>query len=45
VIIGRDEANEYIFNGSISNTLLYDRVLTAAEIKQNYNATKKRYGK
>jgi hypothetical protein len=43
VRIGRDEANEYIFNGSISNTLLYDRALSAQEIKQNYNATKKRY--
>ena len=43
VRIGRDEANEYIFNGSISNTLLYDRALTAQEIRQNYNATKKRY--
>ena len=43
VRIGRDEANEYIFNGSISNTLIYNRALTAQEISQNYNATKKRY--
>jgi hypothetical protein len=44
VRIGRDEANEFIFNGNISNTAIYNRALTAKEIKQNYNATKKRYG-
>jgi hypothetical protein len=44
VRIGRDEANEYIFNGNISNTAIYNRALTAKEIKQNYNATKRRYG-
>jgi len=44
VRIGRDEANEFIFNGNISNTAIYNRALTAKEIQQNYNATKKRYG-
>ena len=44
VRIGRDEANEYIYEGNISNTAIYNRALTAKEIKQNYNATKKRYG-
>jgi hypothetical protein len=29
---------------SMSNCLLYNRALTAAEIQQNYNATKSRYG-
>lgn len=43
VRIGRDEANEMYFNGNISNTLLYNRALTAQEILQNYNATKGRY--
>jgi hypothetical protein len=43
VRIGRDEANEYVFNGNISNTAIYNRALSAQEIKQNYNATKKRY--
>ena len=43
VRIGRDEANEYIFNGNISNTAIYNRALTAQEVLQNYNATKKRY--
>jgi hypothetical protein len=31
------------FNGSIANVLLYNRALTAAEVLQNYNATKTRY--
>ena len=44
VRIGRDEANEYIFSGNISNAQLYNRALTQQEILQNYNATKKRYG-
>ena len=33
-----------IFNGSISSAQLYNRSLSAAEITQNYNATKGRYG-
>jgi len=32
------------FNGNISQVMIYNRALSAAEIKQNYNATKKRYG-
>jgi len=36
-------ANEY-FNGIISQLSIYNRALTAKEVKQNYNATKKRYG-
>jgi len=35
--------NEY-FNGIISQVNIYNRALSAQEIKQNYNATKKRYG-
>ena len=31
------------FNGSISNTKIYDRALTATEIKQNFNALATRY--
>jgi hypothetical protein len=38
----RDSIN-YV-NGNISQFLLYNRVLTAAEILQNYNATKSRFG-
>ena len=43
VRIGRDEANEYIFQGNISQAQIYNRALTAQEILQNYNATKMRY--
>lgn len=32
------------FNGSISQVTLHNRVLTALEIQQNFNATKTRYG-
>ena len=32
------------FNGNICNFNHYNRALSAQEIKQNYNATKKRYG-
>ena len=32
------------FNGNISQVLIYNRALTAQEIRQNFNATKKRYG-
>jgi hypothetical protein len=31
------------FSGRVSNTLLYNRALTATEITQNYNALKSRY--
>jgi hypothetical protein len=31
-------------SGFISNVQIYNRALSAQEIKQNYNATKKRYG-
>ena len=32
------------FNGRISSVLAYNRALTAAEIQQNFNATRSRYG-
>jgi len=31
-------------SGFISNVQIYNRALSDQEIKQNYNATKKRYG-
>jgi hypothetical protein len=43
VRVGRDEINEYIFQGNISQVSIYNRALTAQEILQNYNATKGRY--
>lgn len=34
----------YFFNGSIGKVLVYDRGLTASEVRQNFNAHKGRYG-
>ena len=36
--------NREFWNGRIAQVLFYNKKLTAAEIKQNYNATKRRYG-
>jgi hypothetical protein len=35
---------ERIFTGRVSNTQIYNRALTAAEVQQNFNATRSRYG-
>lgn len=40
---GRSLGTNY-FNGNISNFIFYNRALSAAEVAQNYNATKSRYG-
>jgi len=32
------------YNGTIANTQIYNRALTASEVLQNYNATKTRFG-
>jgi hypothetical protein len=32
------------FNGNIAQVSIYNRALSASEVKQNYNATKSRYG-
>jgi hypothetical protein len=43
--IGRDQAvSSRIFDGKISVAQVYDRALTQAEITQNYEITKDRYG-
>ncbi len=42
--LGRQVDNGQYWNGNIGQVQLYNRALTAKEIKQNYNATKKRYG-
>jgi hypothetical protein len=42
--LGRQVDNGQYWNGNIGQVQLYNRVLSAQEIKQNYNATKKRYG-
>ena len=44
-IIGRQgELSGEYFSGRISNTSIYNRALTPEEIRQNYNATKGRFG-
>ena len=46
-VIGRyysNIANTFYFVGNIAHVLLYNRALTDAEILQNYNATKSRFG-
>jgi len=45
IIGGGYGANPYgeTMNGNIPQVLIYNRALTAQEIRQNYNATKKRY--
>jgi len=44
-VVGANVANSPLspFDGKISNTKIYSRLLTAAEVTQNYNATKGRY--
>ena len=39
-----EASSTYYFGGSIAMYMVYDRGLTVAEIKQNYNALKGRYG-
>ena len=40
----RSNLTQYFLNGGISNLQIYKRVLTDSEIKQNFNATKSRFG-
>lgn len=41
---GNSGSNSYWYNGALSICRVYNRVLTAAEVLQNFNATKGRYG-
>ena len=43
-IIGALSTTSRFYDGKISQTLLYNKVLTAAEVQQNYNSLKERYG-
>ena len=43
ILIGNRDDNARGFEGKISQVLVYDTALTAAEVLQNYNATKGRY--
>lgn len=40
----RDDGASYSMNASIGNIAIYNRVLSASEILQNYNAQKSRFG-
>ena len=42
--IGYKSWSAYHYNGGIYSIASYNRALSAAEVKQNYNATKSRYG-
>lgn len=41
--LGHDNADNY-FHGKMSNVSIYNRALTAVEVKQNFNAIRRRYG-
>lgn len=40
----RGDVPDGFFNGQVGNFMFYNRALTAAEIQQNFNATRGRYG-
>lgn len=42
--IGKDYVTERLVRGSIGLVFIYDKALSAAEVLQNYNTTKIRYG-
>ena len=45
LFIGTSQHATYqVFNGRISNTQIYNRALSAAEVSQNFNATRSRFG-
>jgi len=43
MVIGAYYSIGYPFNGNIANCQVYNKALTAAEVLQNYNATKERF--
>lgn len=42
--LGARGDNQWYVKGNIANASLYNRILSAAEVAQNYNATKTRFG-
>jgi hypothetical protein len=44
LLIGKLSYGNYYFNGNVSNTQIYNRALSAAEITQNFNALRGRFG-
>ena len=45
MVIGYAKWSQYYFGGQIANARIYNRALTYAEIQQNYNSFKARFGK
>ena len=43
-ISGPNNTSGFLFIGSVSNTQIYNRALSASEVQQNYNALKGRFG-
>jgi len=43
LVLGKRASNQYYFNGNIYFVKIYNRALSAAEITQNYNATRGRF--
>ena len=44
IYFGEDSSGTTDFKGNITQMMFYNRILTQAEVLQNYNATKGRYG-
>jgi hypothetical protein len=44
ILIGAYSTGANVFTGRISNCLVYNRVLTATEIQQNFNSVRSRFG-
>jgi hypothetical protein len=44
IYIGSANSTTNFYNGDIANTQMYNRALTAAEVQQNYNAQRSRFG-
>ena len=42
--LGSYDGSGYMFNGNISNAQIYNKALSAAEVSQNFNALRGRYG-
>ncbi len=44
ILIGAFATGDFVFTGRIANTKIYNRVLSAAEVRQNFNALRGRFG-
>jgi len=42
--IGRSSYIDRFFTGNVGHSHIYDRALSAAEVAQNFNAQKRRFG-